>query len=64
MTARWTRDEMLGYVATWSATVKMIETKGPAVYETLARELARAWPGDERRTIRWPRTVRLAHRGS
>lgn len=64
MTAQWTREETLGYVATWSATVKMIETKGPAAYETLTRELAQIWPGDERRTIRWPLTVRLAHRGS
>jgi SAM-dependent methyltransferase len=64
MTALWTREETLGYVATWSATLQMIEAVGPAAYETLTRELARIWPDGERRVVRWPLTVRLAHRGS
>jgi SAM-dependent methyltransferase len=64
MTVEWTREEMLGYVATWSATVKMIDSVGPAPYQRLADALARVWPDGERRTIRWPLALRLAHRGS
>ena len=62
MTAEWTRDELLGYVATWSATVKMLGVKGPAAYERLGMQLAEVWPDDERRTVSWPLAIRLARR--
>lgn len=62
MTAEWTREELLGYVATWSATVKMLDVNGPAAYERLGEQLARVWPDDERRTVSWPLAVRLARR--
>ena len=62
MRAEWTRDELAGYIATWSATVKLVDAKGPAPFEALRAELVRAWPGDERREIRWPLTLRLARR--
>jgi SAM-dependent methyltransferase len=62
MTADWTRDELLGYVATWSATVKMIEMRGAGAYERLGKELARVWPDGERRTVTWPLAIRLARR--
>jgi SAM-dependent methyltransferase len=60
MTAAWTREELLGYVSTWSATVKLVETEGTAPVDALHAQLAAAWPGDERRTIRWPLTMRFA----
>jgi SAM-dependent methyltransferase len=62
MTAEWTREELLGYVATWSATVKMIATQGPAAYERLGEQLAKHWPDGERRTVSWPLAIRLARR--
>lgn len=62
MTAMWTREELVGYVSTWSATARLVETVGSEAYERLARELVRVWPGEERRTITWPLVVRLAHR--
>ena len=62
MTASWTREELVGYLSTWSATVKMIDALGTAPFEALARELAAVWPDDEKRTVRWPLTIRLAHR--
>ena len=63
MTASWTRDELLGYVGTWSATVKLVATQGIAPVERVAAELAASWPDpDERRTIRWPLTLKLARR--
>jgi SAM-dependent methyltransferase len=62
MEAVWTRDELCGYVATWSATVKRIETDGPGAYEALCSRLATVWPDGERRTVRWPLAIRLARR--
>jgi hypothetical protein len=62
MTAGWTREELLGYVATWSATARLVKTQGPAKYDALRAALARVWPDGERRTIRWPLTIKLARR--
>ena len=62
MRVDWTREALLGYVATWSATVKRAEAKGPGAYNALAEKLAAAWPDGEQRTIRWPLTIRLARR--
>ena len=59
MTARWTRDQLLGYIASWSATVRLVDAQGPAPYETLRAELAAAW-ADGTRMVRWPLTLRLA----
>ena len=53
------RQQLLGYVASWSATVRLVEAKGPAPYEKLRAELAAAWT-DGTRTVRWPLTLRLA----
>ena len=62
MTALWTRDELVGYVSTWSATARLVETLGPAAFEELQAELATRWPADEVREVRWPLTVRFARR--
>ena len=59
MTARWTRDELFGYVTTWSATVKLVDTKGRGPLDTLHANLAAVWPANEARDIRWPLTLRL-----
>jgi SAM-dependent methyltransferase len=62
MVVDWTREELCGYVATWSATAKRIEAKGPEAYEQLCSRLATIWPDGERRTVRWPLAIRLARR--
>ncbi len=62
MTARWTRDDLLGYINTWSATVKMKQAKGDGPVRKLVEDLARVWPDGEVRTIRWPLAIRLARR--
>lgn len=62
MTALWTRDELAGYIATWSATVKMLQSLGPEPYVALCDALARVWPDGERRVVSWPLLVRRAHR--
>jgi hypothetical protein len=62
MTADWTRDELVGYVTTWSATVKLVDTVGPAPFEAFRAKLATMWPEEERRTVTWPLAIRLARR--
>jgi hypothetical protein len=62
MRADWTRDELVGYVTSWSATGALVRSRGPQPVEDLRAALARAWPGEEPREIRWPLTVKLARR--
>ncbi|HEX8111137.1 MAG TPA: methyltransferase domain-containing protein [Kofleriaceae bacterium] len=62
LTARWTRDELFGYVTTWSATARLVAAGGGARLERLGRELAERWPGNEPRENRWPLTIKLTRR--
>jgi SAM-dependent methyltransferase len=62
MTAEWTRDELVGYVTTWSATVKLVQTAGPSAFEAFQAKLATVWPDEERRSVKWPLAIRLARR--
>jgi SAM-dependent methyltransferase len=62
MQVEWSRDELLGYVSSWSATARMIAAVGPAQFEELCERVAQVWPDDERRVVRWPLTIKLARR--
>jgi SAM-dependent methyltransferase len=62
MTTRWTRDEMVGYVTTWSATARLVAACGDAAVEALRGRLAAQWPDHEVREVRWPLTIKLARR--
>ena len=62
MTATWLRDELVGYMSTWSATARLVEARGPGLFEALRTELAMAWPDGERRDVRWPLTLRFTRR--
>ncbi|MEJ7604169.1 MAG: class I SAM-dependent methyltransferase [Kofleriaceae bacterium] len=62
MTAAWTRDELVGYIATWSATFRLVQDQGPTALGELRDALATHWPDDERRQIRWPLAFHLARR--
>ncbi len=59
MTTTWSRDELIGYVSTWSASFRLVEVAGPTAFETLREELATVWL-DEVREIRWPLALRLS----
>jgi SAM-dependent methyltransferase len=60
MTELWTRDELFGYVTTWSSTNRRIADKGSGELENLHARLVEIWPDGERREVRWPLTVKLA----
>jgi len=62
MEAAWTRDELIGYVSSWSATARMIADRGPGAYDALCARITARWPADLRRPIRWPLTIRLYRR--
>jgi len=62
MSAEWTRDELVGYVSTWSATARLVERDGSTPFETLVSRLEAVWPGNEQRVVRWPLTLRFARR--
>jgi SAM-dependent methyltransferase len=62
MTASWTRDELFGYVTTWSATSRFVAAGGGERLEELRRQLAAIWPDGERREVGWPLTIKLARR--
>jgi SAM-dependent methyltransferase len=54
MAVRWTRDEFVGYASSWSATNRLIAVTGPAAFEAFRERLARVWPDDDPRVVRWP----------
>ena len=60
MQATWSLNHLLGYLRTWSATKKFIETNGSDPVTSLANELAKLW-GDPAtmRKISWPLNVRV-----
>ncbi len=62
MVEQWTRDELFGYIGTWSATSRLIEARGRAEVDALATRIAARWPEGERREVRWPLTLKLARR--
>jgi SAM-dependent methyltransferase len=62
MTATWTRDELVGYITTWSATARFVTDRGEGRLDDLRRRLAAVWPDDEPRKVSWPLTIKLARR--
>jgi ubiquinone/menaquinone biosynthesis C-methylase UbiE len=64
MEARWTLEELLGYLSTWSATNRCLKATGNNPLEPLAGELKPAWGDPEqRREVVWPLAVRVGRMG-
>jgi SAM-dependent methyltransferase len=62
LSAQWTRDELIGYVTTWTATSRYIAARGEDALDHLRGRLAAVWPDGGMREVRWPLTVKLARR--
>jgi SAM-dependent methyltransferase len=62
MTTTWTRDELVGYITTWSATARLVAARGEGLVDELRGRLAEVWPDHEPREVRWPLTIKLARR--
>jgi hypothetical protein len=65
MQVRWTLAELLGYVGTWSATLRFRENRGYDPVAGFAEELAPGW-GDPAaaQLIHWPLSVRVGRKPS
>lgn len=59
MTADWTRADLLGYLGTWSATMRYRRIVGEDPVPALDARLAPLWPEGEARRVRWPLGLRV-----
>jgi hypothetical protein len=59
MTARWSLEQLLGYLRTWSATQRFMAAERRDPLEDIADQLRAAWDAEEQRVV-WPLTVRAA----
>ncbi len=57
--AEWTRAELLGYLGTWSATMRYRRAVGEDPRPELEARLSPLWPEGERRHVRWPLGLRV-----
>lgn len=61
--AEWTREHLLGYLGTWSATRRYREAEGEDPRRRIEGELAALWPGSEGRRVRWRLFLRVGRGG-
>ena len=54
-----TRDEFLGYVATWSSVAGARKAEGVDPMVEFERDLVDAWPDGRRRLVSWPIALRV-----
>lgn len=58
--ARWTLDNLLGFLSSWSATRNYAEREGRHPLQEVAEQLESAWGEETRqRTVRWPLHMRV-----
>ena len=63
MRCNWTADAMLGYLGSWSATMRAATATGTDPLASIRASLRDAW-GDMRRPVRWPLVCRVFSRPS
>lgn len=57
--ARWSREHLLGYLRTWSATQRFLAANGSDPVAPIEEDLAQAWGESQERLAVWPLTVRV-----
>jgi SAM-dependent methyltransferase len=55
----WTLDDVLGYLASWSAVQRYKDARGQDPLVAFGARLAAAWPPEPVATLRWPIHLRL-----
>ncbi len=55
----WRLEDLVGYVATWSAAWALQQAEGLGPFATFRHALADAWGGVAVRTVRWPLALRV-----
>jgi hypothetical protein len=60
MKAVWELENMVGFLASWSAVRKLVEAQGESAFDEPVKELERIWKkGTKVREIRWPLHFRI-----
>ena len=59
--ARWSVDEMIGYLGTWSAVQRFELITGEDPMAELREELKALWPADRQKGVTWPIHLRLGN---
>jgi SAM-dependent methyltransferase len=62
MERRWTLDDLLGYLRTWSAVKRFEAALGTDPVARVASDLAAAWGAEEEKTVRWPLAFRAGRK--
>ena len=55
---RWTLEQLVGYLGTWSPRKPYREARGRDALEAIYPKLERVWDGARERPIRWPLSIR------
>src|SRR5262249_52421729 len=58
MKLRWNRQDLVGYLGTWSPLQKYAEENGASALEAVRPALEKAWGGNGAREVAWPLSVR------
>jgi hypothetical protein len=53
MVAKWSLDQLVGYLGTWSALQTFTERNGYTPLGALRLELEKAWGKDSTRNVQW-----------
>jgi ubiquinone/menaquinone biosynthesis C-methylase UbiE len=61
---QWSRQQVLGYVSSWSASVRYQKEKGTDPVPLLDDMFAAVWPGDTQAILRMPLVLRVARLAS
>jgi SAM-dependent methyltransferase len=60
ISTEWSRDDLLGYLGTWSATQAYIKARGSDPLEDFGRRLLPLWPDPaQKKILRWPLHLRV-----
>ena len=62
MESEWTAEQLVGYVATWSAVTRFRAATGEDPMVEFVRALTEVWGGAARRQIRWPLVLRVGRK--
>lgn len=63
MQTRWDLDRLLGYLRSWSATQRYVDSRNEDPTQHIADSLRKVWgPVEKEKTVRWPLHLRIGFR--
>ena len=58
-TLQWTRNDLLGYISTWSALRNYTKQHGGSLLPVIEKKLLELWPANESKQVTFPVYLRL-----